>query len=958
MSTSLPSDELTHRYIIGIDLGTTNSAVAYVDLADEASAASHRSIRFFEVPQLVASAEVADRSILPSFLYLPGEYDLPPGSTRLPWDDDRPFMVGEFAREQGAKVPGRLVASAKSWLCHAGVDRQAPILPWGAPEEISGVSPVTASMRYLEHVREAWNQKMAATSEDHNFEEQFIVLTVPASFDEVARELTISAANQAGIPRVVLLEEPLAAFYAWLSNHEKDWQSIMADGQVVLVCDVGGGTTDFSIIGVREGEKGLRFNRLAVGDHLMLGGDNMDLALGRHLEARSMGQPGKLENRQWHQLVYQCRKAKEKLLGAPNLLEKMDISVMGTAGKLIAGTIKGSLSQQEIQDLILDGFFPEVNLDDDSGITRRSGLTEMGLPYVNDPAITRHLAMFWSKFRKLLKTESGREDVFPDYVLFNGGVLTPDSIRKRLQGVIGGWFRAETSSDWIPEELQNPRPELAVAIGAAYYGMVRQGAGVRVGSGSPRSYYISVAGEGDNQHPGAQQAVCLVARGTEEGFETDLSEPAFEALANQPVSFQLISSSTRLGDQLSDVVTLETEEITLLPPMRTVLRYGKKEAARQIPVQLQVRLTEIGTLELWCKSRQSDHRWQLQFDVRHETETSDAPLFESETVDQSLVEAACEELQRTFQSDVSSDAHAPEQLVRRLEAMLDISRKDWPTALIRQMADTLLTLTRGKTLTPQHEARWFNLLGYCLRPGFGDPLDDWRMKQVWKLFFDGLSFPNQARSRAEWWIFWRRVSGGLTAGKQLQIFEQVWPLLQNTKGNKKKGSGAFAKYFSPQEALETWMMAASFERLKPENKTLLGNVLIDTIKKRAPRKQELWALSRLGARQTVYGPLDRVITSDAASRWLQSLLKMPLENNASGAYALIQLSRKTGDRKRDIAEEHRLAARDWLKNLGDPQRFLAMLDNPDQKMGREEQGWLLGETLPSGLVLSTTNKDA
>ncbi len=950
MTTSLPSEDLTYRYIIGIDLGTTNSAVAYVDLRDEAQATTRRKIQFFEVPQLVAAGEIANRSILPSFLYLPGEYDLPAGSTRLPWDDDRPFMVGEFAREQGAKVPGRLVASAKSWLCHAGVDRQAPILPWGAPEEINGVSPVAASMRYLQHIREAWNQKMAHSDEEHNFEEQLIVLTVPASFDEVARELTISAANHAGIPRVVLLEEPLAAFYAWLSEHEKGWQDIMADGQLVLVCDVGGGTTDFSIIGVREGEKGLRFNRLAVGDHLMLGGDNMDLALGRHLEARLMGQPGKLENRQWHQLVYQCRKAKEKLLGAPDLLQKMDISVMGTAGKLIARTIKGSLSQQEIQDLILDGFFPDVQLTENPANTPRSGLSEMGLPYVNDPAVTRHLAAFWSRFRKLLKSESGRDTVFPDFVLFNGGVLTPSSIRKRLQSVISGWFEAEAGSDWLPDELENPRPELAVAIGAAYYGMVRQGAGVRVGSGSPRSYFIQVDGS-DAPDTDIEKAVCLVARGTEEGFEVDLEEPAFEALANQPVAFQLISSSTRLGDSLGDIVSLTADEITALPPMRTVLRYGKKEAARQIPVQLHVRLTEIGTLELWCHAQQSEHRWQLQFDVRHETETSDAPQFESETVDQSLVEAACAAVKETFEAGSSKSTNVPEQLVKRLEKLLDMTRENWPTGLIRQMADTLLELPKGKALTPQHEARWFNLLGYCLRPGFGDPLDDWRMKQVWKLFFDGLNFPKQARSRAEWWIFWRRVSGGLTAGKQLQIFEQVWPLLQPSKG-RKKGGGAFAQYFSPQEELETWMMMASFERLKPENKTLLGNLLVDIIKKRVPRKQELWAMSRLGARQTVYGPLDRVVSSDSAERWLAALLGMKLDQNASGAYALIQLSRKTGDRKRDIPDGQRDTAREWLAGLKNPDRFLAMLDNPDQKLGREEQGWLLGEALPSGLILS------
>ena len=353
----LDEAETPPRYVIGIDLGTTNSAVAYVDL-EVGAGGSRPPARVFPVPQLVAPGEVASRPMLPSFLYLPGTHELPPGSSALPWDGARRYLVGQLALEQGARVPGRLVASAKSWLSHAAVDRTAPILPWGAPAEVARVSPVEASRRYLEHIREAWDATMAHGRAEDMFARQSIVLTVPASFDEVARELTMRAAEEAGLPHAVLLEEPLAAFYAWLAGHEADWQSQLREGQLILVCDVGGGTTDFTIVGVRRGEAGLRFDRLAVGEHLMLGGDNMDMALGRFVEARLLGQPGKLDTQRWQQLVYACRRAKETLLGDDSPID-VDVTVLGSSGRVIGGALSGKLTRDEALNLLVDGFFPD-----------------------------------------------------------------------------------------------------------------------------------------------------------------------------------------------------------------------------------------------------------------------------------------------------------------------------------------------------------------------------------------------------------------------------------------------------------------------------------------------------------------------------------------------------------------------------------------------------------------------
>lgn len=942
------SGDLSFRYIVGIDLGTTNSALAYVDRTKEGPEA--RRIRFFDIPQLRAPKELGRRSILPSFLYLPGSFELPPGSTALPWDPDRSYIVGEFAREQGALVPGRLVSSAKSWLCHGGVDRTGSILPWGAETDVEKVSPVEATSRYLRHMREAWNASVARGREGLLLEEQLIVLTVPASFDEVARELTVAAARDAGLSRVVLLEEPLAAFYSWLSRHEGNWGEGMRAGQIILVCDVGGGTTDFTIVAIREGEQGLRFDRLAVGDHLMLGGDNMDLSLARQLETRLLGKPGRLDSKKWHQLWHQCRNAKEVLLGgdeaSANRPDRMDITIMGTGTKLIADTFKGSLTRKDIEQTIIEGFFPDTPLGEPPSGGRRAGLTEWGLPYVQDPAVTRHLAAFWQRFQTLLQQESGRTSPFPDFVLFNGGAFTPKAIRERVLSVILGWFHESAGKDWAPVELDNPHPELAVAIGAAYYGMVRLGDGVRVGAGSPRAYYVEVATGEAGSNPAT--SVCIVPRGTEEGFETQFEKPSFELLANRPVAFQVSCSSTRLGDRLGDVVALDEAEITRLPPIRTVLRYGKKGGARSLPVQLAVRLTEIGTLELWCRSQDTPHRWQLQFDVRHGGEQQEPlSLSEGETLDSDLIEQALEKIRAVF----SSPATPPEQLIKELVSILDLGKDRWTTPLIRKFADTLIgECSKGRTFSARHEARWLNLLGFCLRPGFGAPLDDWRMKEVWKLYLRGLEFPRQPQVRSEWWVFWRRVAGGLSANHQNHIFQQLSPMFQLSE-TKKKTTKKGPASLNSAETLEIWMAMANFERLSAGIKSGLGGLLMQKIMKGKPKTQELWAISRFGARVPFYGPLDQVVPSSDASQWLGRLLSLSVEPVDALAHAAVQLARRTGDRQRDLPEADRERLAEWLNRVENAKRYKELMENPEASMA-QERDWIFGENLPSGLILS------
>ncbi len=958
----IPGEFADHsfQYIIGIDLGTTNSALAYVDLASTDPAA--RSPRFLDIPQLIAAGELGRRAVLPSFLYLPGPYELPAGSTALPWDPRRNYAVGEFAREQGTLVPGRLVSSAKSWLCHGGVDRTNSILPWGAGPDVEKVSPIEAGSRYLRHIREAWNETKARGKEGHLLEEQLVVLTVPASFDEVARELTVRAAREAGIPKPVLIEEPLAAFYAWLSTHEADWHATMRPEQLVLVCDVGGGTSDFTIIAISEDDRGIRLDRLAVGEHLMLGGDNMDLALARHIEKQFAEKAGRLDSRRWHQLWHQCRKAKETLLAGssddpkPPDRDSVDITIVGSGGRLIAGTLKATLTGNEAEELILDGFFPHVCADESMEDVGRTELSEWGLPYVQDSAVTRHLLAFWRRNRDLLFRETGRSAPYPDFLLFNGGALIPASIRSRVREVVREWFAADAGDDWSPTELENPRPDLAVAVGAAYYGLVRLGKGIRVGAGSPRTYYAEVSPEKEREiEAGTLRAVCLVPRGADEGFETSLEKPEFQVLANQPVIFKILTSSTRLEDRLGEILTLPAHEVSVLPPIKTVLKYGKKGTAQSLPVRLAVTLTDIGTLELWCRSISTPHRWQLQFDVRHSAGDAGPAAAPGEIFDSNQIEEAQAAISAVFRRTEDPAAPAPERLVRNLVSILDLAKEKWPSSLIRKLADTLIENRDGRAITFLHEARWLNLLGFCLRPGFGDPVDEWRIKEVWKFYPPGLINPRQGQNRSEWWIFWRRVAGGLNAGQQMRIYQQVLPYLlpedRRKKGTSRKGS----RIQSAQEELEVWMMLANLERLPAAAKVDLGKLMLQRIVKGKPRSQELWAFGRFGARIPFYGPLDQVVPRKEVSGWLNALLALDPEAKDALAQALLLLSRLTGDRERDLDQTDRDRVLEWFERFSQPHHFRELLTNPQATLMSRERDWIFGESLPTGLMLLDTH---
>ncbi|MBN1910543.1 MAG: hsp70 family protein [Pirellulales bacterium] len=963
------SDLSPARFIVGIDLGTTNSAVASVDTQAETWA-----VTTFRVPQLVAPGEVEARETLPSFHYVAGEGELSGDALRLPWSSEPSssvaarHVVGVLAREHGTAAPGRLIVSAKSWLCHSGVDRTAGLLPWQGAADVQRLSPVAASASYLEHIRRAWD---AAHPQDP-LAEQDVVLTLPASFDEVARELTVKAAATAGLPRVMLIEEPQAAFYAWIDKHRDHWEELVTPGQKILVCDCGGGTSDFTLIRVRQGEGGkVQFHRVAVGQHLILGGDNLDLALAHHLEKR-LADGGQLDPRTWSVLVRTCRQAKETLL-ADDAPERTTLNLPGVGAKLIGGGRQVDVTRDEARQVLLDGFFPLVKLDDKPA-ARRSGFQEFGLPYAPDAAVTRYLAAFLSAHRHVAlevnESAPAYDPARPDIVLFNGGLFESSAIRRRVIDVLRAWFGGDDGS-WTPIVLENERLHLAVARGAAYYGMVRRGQGVRIAAALARTYYVGVEGP-------EPAAVCLVPASVEPGSDVTLAGRQFDLLVASPVEFPLFVSSTRLTDPPGALVGIDREQMTPLPPIRTVLRKRKKTDPDTVRVTLHARLTEIGTLELWCSQVDGPRRWQLQFDVRAATQT-DAVAHQSAAegegvVDESIWEECWELIEGTFsgnkgvgslcfstkrkQIETLSETKTPDPfvsqkpsgLVKRLAAVTEMSRQAWPTSLLRRIWEALMANEAGRRRSEQHEARWLNLLGFALRPGYGLAADDWRVAETWRTL-QGRLHHSTVTCRAEWWILWRRIAGGLLAGQQQALADPILGPVRALHRQSTTGKGRGGEFSAgSHETAEVWRLLGSLELLPTTTKIELGHILLDLLPKpkmETVRTAIAWAVGRIGARQPVYGPMDTVVPVDTVQNWLTRLMDFD-EDEPMLRLAVMQLSRKTDDRYRDLPEKFRNKVLRWLEAHDAPAHHLALVERVGQ-LDEDEQGLVFGESLPVGL---------
>jgi molecular chaperone DnaK (HSP70) len=604
------------RYIVGIDLGTTNCALCYLDTRRPPA---ERIVETLRIPQLSAPGEVEELLLLPSFVYLPETHEVAPGSLELPWTDGgRDFAVGAFARDLAGKTPAKVVSSAKSWLCIEGVDRREPILPWAREAVPRRISPVRTQQLLLEHLCAAWDARMAADCPELRLANQDVLLTVPASFDAVARELTVEAANAAGL-RVRLLEEPQAAFYAWLHDQGEQWRQHVGEGDIILVCDVGGGTTDFTLIVVTEEDGALGLQRIAVGEHILLGGDNMDLTLAYALAAKLQRERGvRLDAYQLAALTHACRGAKEKLSEGGGAQGAQTLTILGRGSGVVGGSLSVELTAAEMDALLIDGFFPRCGLDEKPAERRKVGLRAFGLEYASDPGVTRHVAGFLDQHS--FRDAEGRA-LLPAAVLFNGGVTKSAVLRQRIVDILGEWG---TATGQRPEILVEADPDLAVATGAAWYGTVQREGGLRIKAGSARSYYIGI----ESCLPAVPgfappvDALCVVPFGMEEGSSATIPAQGLGLVVGEPTEFRFFSSTVRPDDQIGEVLDDGAREgVTELPPLVAELPLEDSGGGPQgtlVPVELETVLTEVGTLQLWCRDTRGEGRWKLEFEIRGE----------------------------------------------------------------------------------------------------------------------------------------------------------------------------------------------------------------------------------------------------------------------------------------------------------------------------------------------------
>ncbi len=918
----------TPFYVVGIDLGTTHTVVAYSDAQK-----TPQEIQLLPIEQLIAPGQVAARPLLPSVRYHPAPGELSAADIAFPsyskdsLSSDEAPVIGEAARLLGAKSKGRFVTSAKSWLSHPSVDHSAEILPWGSSDEISKVSPIDASASYLAHIRTVWGHQFP----DAPLEQQDIVITVPASFDEAARSLTLEAARVAGLTQVRLLEEPQAVCYDWLRRNTDTLKQALANVHLLLVCDVGGGTTDLTLIKVEQGEHEPKLTRIGVGDHLMLGGDNIDLALAHLAESRLTDGDKRLSAADLSQLIEQCRLAKERLL-AGDAPEQTTVTLLGGGSKLIGSSRSVVFTREEVRTLTLDGFFPLSSVDELPD-RKRSGVVEFGLPYAAEPAISKHIAAFL----KLHAVASGDalkgEGRVPDALLLNGGVFRSQPITQRLVTLLNSW------STKPPVLLENKHPELAVAFGAVSYAIARRDKKLKIGGGAARSYFLLV----DTDNSTQQQGICILPRGSEEGDEVILKNRQFALRLGMPVRFHL-ASTTGDAEYKSGDVTEITELFHSLPPLAVAFEGDESKLNAEAIVQLAVTQTEVGTLKIQCVSVENpEQRWNVEFQIRKkgvaglQLDAALPPQFKG----------AVENIHCVFGSKSRQiDPKSVKNLRADLEKQLGGLRTEWETPLLRALFSTLLEGSKYHRRSENHERVWLSLAGFCLRPGFGYPLDDWRVEQLWKLYPQGIQFVNETQNWTEWWTLWRRIAGGLSVVAQEQIFADIAKFI-NPAAARQPG---VAKQIKNRGYDDMVRLAAVLERLPVDKKIQLGDWFLKRLQKASEPTQTWWAVGRIGARMPFHGSSHNVIPADVVCNWLTQILSEDWKKTPHAGFAATIIARMSGDRVRDIDESVRSKIIAKLKFSKAPLSWIEMVEHV-KELDEKEEKQIFGEALPPGLKL-------
>jgi molecular chaperone DnaK (HSP70) len=907
---------------LGIDLGTTHTVVATVN--------DQGLVQDVPIVQLVAAGEQASRPSLPSACYLPHADEVDVRSLQLPWtqQDSSPqtHVLGEWAKHTASKLPGRVITSAKSWLSMNSVDRTAPILPWAAGDDVRKASPLDVQRWLLQHVRNAL---------DHAHD-QPITLTIPASFDAVARDLTLRAAREAGFANVFLLEEPQAAMYAWLQQHQHDLRAQLDQVRLVLVVDVGGGTTDFTLLGLEHVAQGPPImTRIAVGEHLMLGGDNMDMTLARVVEQSITGAPGSLDAVSFAQLMASARAAKEALLsdGAPS---EMAVS-LPARGKSLLGGMKSSMQQRtDVETLLVDGFFGACSIHDDT-TDKRKTLAEFGLPYARDTSIPRQLLGFLRR-HAAIAAEAGARMMhglpMPDAVLLNGGVFNSARLQRQLLQVMSSWF----GSDIRTLTTTTDALDAAVARGAAYANEVREGRGVRIRGGSARAYFLGIDGADGNP-----RALCVVPHGQSEGQLQSLPQ-SFSLVVGQPTRFPLYTSTQAHGVRLGDVVDI-TDDMTRLPSLQTVV-----ERETTLPVQVQSLVTDVGSLELTMQmTPQALQRFSLSFSTRIDasvlpTASADAPTsVPSVSMGKKADEAKQHVLLFFGSKGQDTDTRKVKDMRRDLERLLG-AREGWPASLNRELASTLLTGAKRRRRSADHERTYFQQMGFLLRPGMGAPFDDWRMQQLWPLWQEGVQHISEKLTWSSWFIMWRRVAPGLSTSQQQEMWLYLKPWLLQ-QGTGVKGSGP-----TPSGTDEMIRLASSLERITATEKVVLGQFLLKKLGRDG--LTSYWPLARVGARVPFAAAADSVVPPDVAAGWCEKVLERDLKTAEHASFALVQMARMTGDRARDLPLSLRSLVIERLRKVEVPQ---AWIDQVEQVVAvdQNDNAVQLGDELPAGLSLGT-----
>ncbi len=910
------------HYLVGIDLGTTHCVVAYCEKA----AMGEQAIQLFPIPQLIAPGQVASRLSLPSFRYHPASERHSAQDLALPWEhqpiegDIPQIVIGEWAREIGTQEVERSVNSAKSWLSYDKVDREQPILPWIANNELPKVSPVVASASYLNHIKLAWNHAHPI----NKLEFQHIAITIPASFDEAARNFTLQAAKLAGLSNIKLVEEPQAACYDWYQKHQQQAEHVLDGHSHLLVVDVGGGTTDLSLLSTHTASGEFQLQRTGVGEHLMLGGDNIDLAIAHYAEHsinKDSINKGKLNASNLTKLVQQARHCKETLLqdDAP---QQAKLTLLGGGSRLIGGAKSIDMPKQMVHQIALEGFMPFSNFEE-LPTTKRGAVVEFGLPYASDPAISKHIAQFLANHQSQLKGE------VPSAVLLNGGLFNSPLMVNRITDLLSMWHGKPITL------LNNLNPNHAVALGAVSFLKAQLGALKVIKSAAARSYFLHLPSK-----KGPGRALCLLKKGVDVGSEIHISGRHFHLTLNKPAKFHVLTTTQDIqisGNPLEhgQIIDVVNQPLLPLPPLVTTL---KQHQEAQVKVTLASQLTDVGTVKIDALSQDNHTRWTLEFDTRNlaEKQTQHPHLKEA----QELIQAAYSaKAKRTTPSTQAKG------LIRRVEKQLG-AKEQWDLATSRALFDTLLLGRKRRRRSQEHEASWLRLAGFCLRPGFGDKSDEWRCDQIWGLLSQSIQFES-VQGWNDWWTMWRRIAGGLNQAQQeallTQVVSYIHPGAFRSKQDKEKAH---------QHGYEAMVkLAASLEKLEVEDKHLLGNWFLN----RALNAHDFsathwWAVARIGSRLSLQQSQHQLLPREVIEPWIETALQSESNNDKNLTFCLAMLSRRVDDRLLSIRDDLRTIVVNRLNQDKVPTTWLRLVSE-SSAMDSQLQKQVLGDSLPSGLQL-------